>query len=225
MRIFIFLILLIMAIYGPQFWAKRILTKYSRLQEHYPGTGAELARHLLDRLDMPHVSVEIIEGGDHYDPMEKAVRLNRTNCEKKSLTAVVVATHEVGHAIQDNIGYGPLHARTRLVRFAQTAEKVGAGLMMAIPLIAVVTRVPAMGVLTFLGGLAILGTPVVVHLLTLPVEWDASFRRALPILKANLSEEEQSAAREILTACALTYLAASLASLLNLWRWIRILRR
>ncbi len=77
----------------------------------------------------------------------------------------------------------------------------------------------------FLGGLASLGAPVVVHLMTLPVEWDASFKRALPVLEANLSAKEVAGARRILTACALTYVAASLASLLNFWRWLRILRR
>jgi len=138
---------------------------------------------------------------------------------------MVVAMHEVGHAIQDNVGYQPLHARTRLILFAQTAEKIGAGLIMAIPIVALVTRVPAAGELMFLGGLASLGVPVLVHLLTLPVEWDASFRRALPILAEYLPTEDQHAARRILTACALTYVASSLASLLDFWRWIRILRR
>ncbi len=78
----------------------------------------------------------------------------------------------------------------------------------------------------FLVGLATLAPSVVVHLATLPVEWDASFRRALPILAANdyLRPEDRPAARRILTACALTYVAGSLASLLNLWRWI-VLRR
>ena len=79
----------------------------------------------------------------------------------------------------------------------------------------------------FLGGLASLGASVIVHLVTLPVEWDASFKRALPILAKGeyLSTKDQKAARKILTACALTYVAGSLTSLLNLWRWIAILRR
>jgi uncharacterized protein len=227
MHIILLLILFVAAIFGPQWWAKRILTKYSQTREDFPGTGGELARHLLNNMNMSHVKVEITEAGDHYDPIDKAVRLTEDNCEGKSLTAVVTAAHEVGHAIQDYIGYQPLHVRTRLVKFAQIAEKLGAGLMIMMPIVAVFARVPALGILMFLGGLASLGTSVIVHLVTLPVEWDASFRRALPILDKGhyISAKDQRAARRILTACALTYAASSLASLLNLWRWIAILRR
>lgn len=221
----IFIILLVAAIYCPQFWARQILARHSKHRNYYPGTGADLARHLLELMKMSHVSVEMTDQGDHYDPIEKAVRLSNKNCGRKSLTAVVVAAHEVGHAIQDNTGYQLLHARTKLIIAAQAVEKIGASLMLAMPLVTAVTRVPATGLLMFLAGLASLGAPVIVHLLTLPVEWDASFKRALPILEANLSEKELAAARQILTACALTYVAASLASLLNFWRWLRILRR
>ncbi|RKZ91313.1 MAG: peptidase [Candidatus Parabeggiatoa sp. nov. 1] len=227
MHILILLLLLLAVIFGPQIWAKKILTKYSKPREDLPGTGGELAQHLLDQMEMSHIKVEVTELGDHYDPIEKTVRLSQANWEGKSLTAVATAAHEVGHAIQDHVGYQPLHVRTKLVGMAQTAEKIGAGLMIMIPIITIVARIPAAGVLMFLGGLASLGTSVVVHLVTLPVEWDASFKRALPILKKGeyISVKDQGAARRILTACALTYVASSLASLLNLWRWIAILRR
>jgi len=223
MPILILLLILLVLIFGPQFWAKRVLTKYSRHRKDFPGTG----------LDMSNIKVEITELGDHYDPIEKTVRLSQANWEGKSLTAIATAAHEmtaiataaheIGHAIQDNIGYQPLQARTRLVGIAQIAEKVGAGLMIMIPVIAII----APGFLMFLGGLASLGASVIVHLVTLPVEWDASFKRALPILAKGeyLSTKDQKAARKILTACALTYVAGSLTSLLNLWRWIAILRR
>jgi Zn-dependent membrane protease YugP len=227
MHILIFIALLAAIIFGPQLWAKRILSKYSRSRDDFPGTGGELALHLLDRLKMPHIKVEVTELGDHYDPLEKTVRLSQDNWSGKSLTAVVTAAHEVGHAMQDYMGYQPLHARTKLIAIAQVAEKIGAGLMIMIPVITIVAHIPAAGVLLFLGGLASLGASVIVHLITLPVEWDASFKRALPILAAGqyLSIKDQRAARKILTACALTYVAGSLSSLLNLWRWIAILRR
>jgi len=227
MPFLILLLVLLAIIFGPQFWAKRVLTKYSKHRKDFPGTGEQFAQHLLDELSMSNVKVEVTEAGDHYDPSEKAVRLSQTNLEGKSLTAVATAAHEVGHAVQDHIGYQPLQARTRLITIAQVAEKVGAGLMVMIPVITIVAHIPAAGVLLFLGGLASLGASVVVHLITLPVEWDASFKRALPILAAGqyLSTKDQRAARKILTACALTYVAGSLSSLLNLWRWIAILRR
>lgn len=227
MHILILLLILVVIIYGPQIWAKKILTKYSKHREDFPGTGGELARHLLDKLNMSHVKVEVTELGDHYDPIEKTVRLSQGNWGNKSLTAVVTAAHEVGHAIQDQSDYQPLQARTKLIGIAQMAEKIGAGLMMMIPVIAIIARVPAAGVLMFLGGFASLGASVVVHFVTLPVEWDASFKRALPILAKGeyIPAKDKRAARRILTACALTYVASSLASLLNLWRWIAILRR
>lgn len=227
MPILILLILIIVIIYVPQWWANRILTKYNQHREDFPGTGGELARHLLDRLNLATVTVQVTELGDHYDPLEKVVRLSQNNWAGKSLTAVVTAAHEVGHAVQDQIGYQPLQQRTKLVKLAQVAEKIGAGLMVMIPIVALVVRIPAASILVFLGGLASLGTAVLVHLVTLPVEWDASFRRALPLLAKGqyISVKDQRAARLILTACALTYVAASLSSLLNLWRWLAILKR
>ena len=227
MHIIILLFLFIAVIFGPQWWAKRILTKYSRQRDDFPGTGGELAQHLLNGLNMAHVKVEITESGDHYDPIEKVVRLTEPNWNGKSLTAVATAAHEVGHALQDHLGYEPLHVRTRLVKIAQVTEKLGAALMVMMPIMAILTRIPALSILMLLAGLATLGTSVIVHFVTLPVEWDASFRRALPILEKGqyISAKDQRAARRILTACALTYVASSLASLLNLWRWLAILRR
>ncbi len=221
------LVLVLTAIYGPQIWAKHVLAKHGRPRDDLSGTGVELARHLVDKLELPHVDVELIDGGDHYDPTAKAVRLNRESAEKKSLTALVVASHEVGHAIQDATGYQPFRARTRWVLGGQGFQKVGAGLMLALPLVSILTRSPRIGLMMGVVGLLTLLSSFVVHLVTLPVEWDASFRRALPLLSANrlIPDEDRGAAREILTACALTYVAASLASLLNVWRWLAILRR
>jgi Zn-dependent membrane protease YugP len=145
--------------------------------------GGELARNLLDRLDMKHITVETTDKGDHYDPETKTVRLTPDNFSGKSLTAVTVAAHEVGHAIQDHMGYQPLMERTKLVRFAQGAEKVGAVVMMGIPIATALARTPVAGILVLLAGMATMGISTLVHLLTLPVEWDASFKRALPVLQ------------------------------------------
>jgi Zn-dependent membrane protease YugP len=165
--------------------------------------------------------------GDHYDPETKTVRLTLDKFNGKSLTAVTVAAHEVGHAIQDHIGYQPLMERTRLVRVARGAEKLGGVVMMGIPIAVALAQTPVAGVVVLVAGMATMGIATLVHLVTLPVEWDASFRRALPVLQQGnyLSPEDEQGARRILTAAALTYVAASLASLLNLWRWIAFLRR
>ncbi len=227
MRIALLVIVVGLIIFGPQLWTRRVFAQHGTPRPDYPGTGAELARHLLDQLNMGHVKVEMTEIGDHYDPETKTVRLMPDKFTGKSLTAVTVAAHEVGHAIQDHTGYQPLAQRTRLVRIAHRAEKVGGMVMMGIPVATAVAQTPVAGAWVLAAGIATMGVSTLMHLLTLPVEWDASFRRALPILQQRnyLSAEDERGARRILTAAALTYIAASLASLLNLWRWIAFLRR
>lgn len=227
LRLVLLLIVVALVLVGPQLWTRRVFAKHSAPRPDYPGTGGELARHLLNRFDLQHITVEPTETGDHYDPVTKAVRLTPAIFDGKSLTAITIAAHEVGHAIQDHLGYQPLAERTKLVRIAQGAEKVGAVLMMGIPVAAAVARTPVASVVVMTAGMATMGISTLVHLVTLPVEWDASFRRALPVLRQGqyLTPEDEQGARSILTAAALTYVAASLASLLNLWRWIAFLRR
>jgi len=186
-----------------------------------------LARLVLEHLNLNDVKVEVTDTADHYDPSQKKIRLTENTCGRKTLTSVVVAAHEVGHAIQDQAGYKPLKTRTRLIGTAQKLERIGALIMMAVPVLAALTRAPSVGALMFLGGLGTLGIPVLVHLLTLPTEFDASFKRALPLLSSGeyIPPQDIPAAKKILLACALTYVANSLIGLLNVWRWIRILRR
>jgi uncharacterized protein len=216
----------LLVLFLPSWWAGAVLRRHSTEREDYPGTGGEFARHLLDRFGMAHVSVEATDGGDHYDPLAKAVRLSPQYLNGRSLTAVTVAAHEVGHAIQDHRGYAPLAWRTRLVSVAGTAEKLGAALMMFAPVLLLATRRPAGGLIMVLAGALSFGAAALVHLVTLPVELDASYRRAMPILASGyLPKGDLAPARRILTACAFTYVAASLASMLNLWRWLAILKR
>lgn len=225
---FLFLILLIVgALYGPSLWANSILKRHQKTRDDIKGTGGEFAQHLLKQLGLNHVALETTDQGDHYDPESKTVRLSEDNYQQKSLTAMVVAAHEVGHALQHELNYQPLTLRTRLAMVAYHAERVGAILIYAIPFIALLTRTPTSGLVMLLLGVATMGISSIVHIITLPVEFDASFNRALPILKAGeyLSEDDYQHARKILLACALTYVAQSLAGLLNIWRWMTVFRR
>lgn len=224
---FLFLIIIfLVVVFGPQWWASYTFKRYAKSQDHIPGTGGELARHLLDKYDMQDVEVEETEQGDHYDPESRTVRLSPNNFHDNSLTAVAVAAHEVGHAIQHQQKETKLELRSRLVGIAQKSEKLGSAIMVAMPFVTVITRSPAAGLIFALAGLASIAGSTLVHLVTLPVEWDASFGKALPILKSGYIEEHDHAAVErILKAAALTYVAASLASLLNVWRWVALLRR
>lgn len=214
-------------IFLPGLWVQRVLTRYSEPADRYPGTGAELARHLLDQHELKAVRVEKTEAGDHYDPQDKAVRLTPDKFDGRSLTAITVAAHEVGHALQDRENYAPLRLRSYLVRIAGPMQKVGAGVLMVSPFIGALTRVPQLGILMFVGGFLTLATTTLVHFATLPTEFDASFGRALPILDRQgiLKPVDRPHARRLLTAAALTYVSASLMSLLNIARWWAILRR
>lgn len=223
----ILVIVIAVLIVGPSYWVKHTLAKYSHPEDRYPGTGAELARILLDWANLQTVKVEVTEQGDHYDPIEKVVRLTADKFNGKSLTAITVAAHEVGHAIQDRDGYLPLKWRTRLVQIAAPAEKLGAVILMIAPIVAVGLRAPVAGALFLAGGLLTLGSAVVVHMVTLPMELHASFARALPMLEQGkyLIQGDEPHARRILRAAAWTYVSASLMALLNIGRWWAILRR
>jgi Zn-dependent membrane protease YugP len=222
-------LLLFAAILLPGFWVKRILQKYSKPADRYleQGTGAALARHLLDRFELADVGVEETDMGDHYDPQSRKVRLTPDNYSGHSLTAVTVATHEVGHALQHARGELLFDYRQRLVRAAMAGERVGSLLLVGAPIIAMLTKVPQAGLVMLLLAVGTMALGTLVHLVTLPVELDASFNKALPILAdgAYLRDGDLPHARRILKAAALTYVAGSLASLLNLGRWLVILRR
>lgn len=220
------IILLLALILLPGLWTRWVLRRHAGHREDYRGSGAEFARHLLDELALHEVKVEQTDRGDHYDPTSKTVRLAPDHWNGRSLTAVTVAAHEVGHAIQDHQGLGGIHLRSRLVGYTQHAERVGSLLMLGIPVLLLLTRTPASGALLFVGGALAFGSAALVHLVTLPVEWDASFRRAMPMLESGyLDQTDLRAARHILLACAFTYVAASLLSILNIWRWLALLRR
>jgi len=220
-------LIILLFVFGPSLWVKRVLERYSQPKDRYPGTGGELARHLLDTLNLGHVKAEITDQGDHYDPDAKAVRLTADKFNGHSLTAITVAAHEVGHAHQDATGYGPLIWRTRLVKFLAPGERIGAAVLMLSPLVTLLTRAPLAGLLMLLGGFLVLGLGAMVHFITLPMELDASFSRALPMLEKGgyLKSGDEPHARRILRAAAFTYVSVSLMSLLNVGRWWVILRR
>ena len=222
-------IALLLLIALPGYWVKRVLNTYSEPADRYrdKGTGAELARHLLDRFELNEVIVEETPLGDHYDSEAKAVRLSKDKFTGQSLTAITVAAHEVGHAIQDARGETLFKNRQRLAKFAVSGQKLGSLFLLAAPVIMLLTRAPGLSML-FLAvaiGSMLLGT--LVHLFTLPVELDASFNKAMPILEDGdyLLEGDLTHAHKILKAAAFTYVAASMASLLNLGRWLAVLRR
>jgi len=224
----IILLIIAAAVFLPQWWVKRVLAKYRKPDDRYQGTGGELARHLLDQLGLEKVVVEETDpGSDHYDPDARTVRLSPEHYNGASLTAVTVAAHEVGHAIQHADGYKPLLWRSHLVKAMQRFQRFGMILLVLAPVAMLALRLPRAGLILLAVAIASLASGVVVHLITLPTEFDASFRRALPLLEKGdyLKREDRRPARRILTAAAFTYVAGALIGIVNFWWWMRLLGR
>lgn len=219
-------ILLLLAVVAPQAWVRWTLDRHGRDRPDLPGTGGELARHLVARLDLQGVRVERTDLPDHYDPETRTVRLSARHHDGRSVAAVAVAAHEVGHAVQDVAGERMLRWRQRLARLAAASDRVAGVFFLAAPVLGLLARTP-LAFAALLGiGVALLSVRVIVNLVTLPVEFDASFGKALPILRegAYLDQRDLPAADRVLRAAAFTYLAGALISLVNLARWIRLLR-
>jgi Zn-dependent membrane protease YugP len=207
-------------IFGPRLWVGHVLKRHDRREEDFPLTAGELARTLLDGNGLGEVPVEATDIGDHYDPDARAVRLSRLHIGRRSLTALTTAAHEVAHAVQHARNYAPFVWRNRLVRVARVSGEVGSVLLLAAPAAALITRDPLPPVIIGGAALAMLGSGVVAQVAALPSELDASFARALPMLRAQSFDDAQmSDARRILIACSLTYVAASLVAVLYFWPW------
>jgi len=219
-------IIVLAIVFGPQWWVRHVLAKHGDDRPDLPGNGAELARHLLDEADLQHVAVEVSEQGDHYDPDALAVRLTPTHHDGRSIAAVAVAAHEVSHAVQHARGDPIFTRRYRLVRNLVWVERLASVILLAAPVVFAFIHVPALLILQLAAGLALLGVRVAVHVTTLPVEFDASFGKALPVLMRGryLAAGDLPAARQVLKAAAYTYVAAALATLLDVVRWFRMLR-
>lgn len=221
-------LLLIAAVYAPQLWVRHVMRRHAREIPDMPGTGGELARHLVERFKLDGVAVETTdEGRDHFDPGAPAVRLSPSNYEGKSLTAVAIAAHEVGHAIQFHREEEIFKLRAKYMPTAMRLRRAGELLLVAVPIVALLVKSPPaiIAAIALSLGLQLAGAGA--YLIMLPEEWDASFNKALPILREGeyVPESQIGAVRKILRAAALTYFAAALASIVNIGRWALLLRR
>ncbi|MEL6920218.1 MAG: zinc metallopeptidase [Pseudomonadota bacterium] len=223
------IIALLAIVFGPSLWVKQAMKKHGQNRQDFPGTGGELAEHLVQHYGIQGVEVEETKPsqGDHYDPQTQTVRLSADNYHGASLTAVAVAAHEVGHAIQHFRKERGLMTRQAMVRVAMVTDRIASIFFIAAPFLFIIARSPGaiFGMVAL--GIGLLAIRVLAHLVTLPVEYDASFNKALPILREGgylQSEDDLKGATTVLRAAALTYVAGALMSLLDLARWIRVLR-
>jgi uncharacterized protein len=219
-------VLLALLVFVPQWWIKHVLKQNQLEREDLGGTGAELARHLLDKADLRHVKVELTEAGDHYDPTDEVVRLSLPHHDGRSIAALAVATHEVSHAMQHAEQDRVFAMRGKLAPTVIWIERIAQVVFFAIPLLGALARSPLLAIAQVVLVVSLMASRLVMHLVTLPVELDASFRRALPILQAGqfIPEQDMPAARRVLKAAALTYVAAALLTLVDITRLIRVLR-
>jgi len=144
----------------------------------------------------------------------------------RSVAAVAVAAHEVSHALQHSRGEQAFALRFRLVKNLGWIDRAASATLLLAPVVFILVRSPALVAVQIVAGVLLLGFRVFVHVVTLPVELDASFAKALPVLARDgyLSVADLPAARSVLRAAAWTYVAAALATLLDVARWFRLLR-
>ena len=219
--IILFLILTLL----PQYWVKKVFAKNRQNLDNIQGTGAEFTKHLLQKLSILKVKVIEQKASDYYDPVKKVIALSPQNYHGKSLCAVVIAAHEVGHAMQDYSGSILLRARFFLLKIFQSLRVISTIMLMITPFLFAFRPISGLFALLFYLGASLIN--IIIHFCTLPLEWDASFLKALPMLKAGkyISKKQIPLAQEILKAAALTYLATALNNIIFSifqWRgWIR----
>ena len=200
---------------------KSSFNKYSRIGNVRGYTGYQVARFILDSNGLHHVQIQRVAGSltDHFDPSKSVVRLSDTVYNSTSVAAIGVAAHECGHAIQHNVGYFPIKLRTAIVPITQI------GSTLAIPL-AIIGLFMGSSVLVTVG-ILLFTVVVVFQLVTLPVEFNASSRALRTITDEHILEDgaEYNGAKKMLTAAALTYVAALLTAVAQLLRLILLANR
>ena len=196
---------------------KRTFAKYENVGTARNMTGAEAAQLMLERAGVHDCRIEPIGGrlSDHYDPRDKTLRLSEPVYNARSISAIGVACHEAGHALQHATGYKWLQMRSQLVPVTNISSKMSMPvLMIGMMLLALA---PALGMWVVMVGVALFAAAVVFSVVTLPVEWDASARAKTAMVNAGIvTDEEVGGAASVLNAAFLTYLAAAIASIMTL---------
>lgn len=197
--------------------------KYANISSKNGLTGAEVAKELLKQQGINNVSVKMVSGKltDHFNPRTNIVNISKDNYNSSSIAAISVAAHEVGHAIQHFKGYTPLKIRSNLVPIVNFSSSL------ALPLIMLGIFLSFSGSTLILKiGIFLFSFSIIFQLITLPVEFNAS-KRANNLLQKYgfLSNNEVDASKQVLNAAALTYVAATLTSVLQLVRLLLILNK
>ena len=209
----------------PKFWLSNAMKKNDEELMNMPFTAEEFGQIILKENNLSDVKIEETEQVDHYDLHDKTVRVQQGRLAKKSLTSLTIICHEIGHAIQHKEEYGPLVRRTSLVERTQWISKFGGVILYSgLPLILATGSFGLIKVCLLLVLISVL-LGVFIHLITLNVEIDASFNRAMPILEEKIPSEYHSQCKNVLQAAAYTYVIGALTSFLSLrYIWLLLSR-
>ena len=203
-----------------QFMVQSTFKKYASVMSHRGKTAAEIARQILDDHGLSQVRIEHVSGhlSDHFDPKSNVIRLSDSVHSSSSVASIGVAAHEAGHAVQYAVGYVPIRLRNTVLPIANLGSRLA---MPAILLGLIMSLEPLVT-----AGIILFSALVLFQLVTLPVEFNAS-RRALDTLRNShaLNETEQKGAKKVLSAAAMTYVAAALVSATQLLRLVLLSRR
>ncbi len=201
---------------GASWMVKATYKKYSEVYPMRHMTGAEVAQRILQSAGINDVRIEQVDGDltDHYDPRAKVLRLSQLNYNTSSVAAIGVAAHEAGHAVQHNVGYFPLKFRNAILPAANLGSQLG------VPLV-IIGLIFSFGDTLINIGILLFAFAVLFQVVTLPVEFNAS-KRAVKMLENQgiLYGEELSGCKKVLSAAAMTYVAAAASSALQLLRLV-----
>ena len=216
MIIMIVIFLFFIITFAPIVWVNYVFKKNDKILPNMPFDAYEFGEQLIKELKLSNVRIEKTLIGDHYDLDEKKVKVHEDRFKRKSLTSISVICHEIGHAIQHSEDYSPLITRTKLVKNTQWINKISMYLIyVGFPVIFATGLLSLIKVCVLLILLSAL-TGVIVHLITLEVEFDASFNKAYPIIKQKIPEVYHDSCRSVLRAAAFTYVVGVFKNLISL---------
>ena len=221
----VYLIIFLILSTTPVIWLNYVFHKNDQILINMPFTGLEFGKLILKDYGLTEVKIEKSLSVDHYDLLEKKVKVTQERLSKKSLTAISIVCHEIGHAIQHKEKYKALEQRTSLVRNTAWISQIGSSiLLIGIPTILATGYYPLIKVCLLLALLSLL-IGIIVHLITLEVELDASFNKALPILIEKVPPEYHNSCKSILRAAAFTYVIGVVRNFVSLrFIWLMLSR-
>ena len=221
----IVLLILFLISFAPMFWCRYVFHKHDKVMQNMPFNGLEFGKTILKEAGIGDVEIVSTPTFDHYDVRHKKVNVLESRLTRRSLTSLTIVCHEIGHAIQHNESYKPLEYRTKTIEIGGWCAKLISGISLIV-----------MPFLLSMGGMSVLkpaatllaamiGIGLIIHIITIGVELDASFNRAMPIIKQKIPSDYHEACRSVLLAAALTYVAGVATNLLSLrFFWIFLSR-